>query len=249
MFTNFDADCFYVADRSALIRALSILPEYLRNAATADGAVIDYRDWQVPLGRRFRALKLWFILRAYGREGLTAVIRSHIAMAREFANWVDADPHFERTAPAPFSVVNFRYNASDDENRAILAFSESSLIPVDAAGARGVTGSDSLGPEKSNSESGPLVNLDSVAHLRVSRWKAGMWPVGAWVTKVLTVNNLGLQIRYRYEIGPLSELFLVYARGGFDLLRDDEHSVGELFGHMSDVRDADQFMIKMRYRL
>jgi hypothetical protein len=64
-----------------------------------------------------------------------------------------------------------------------------------------------------------------------------------------TVNNLGLQIRYRYEIGPLSELFLVYARGGFDLLRDDEHGVGELFGHMSDVRDADQFMIKMRYRL
>jgi hypothetical protein len=64
-----------------------------------------------------------------------------------------------------------------------------------------------------------------------------------------TVNNLGLQIRYRYEIGPLSELFLVYARGGFDLLRDDERSVGSLFGHMSDVRDADQFMIKMRYRL
>jgi hypothetical protein len=64
-----------------------------------------------------------------------------------------------------------------------------------------------------------------------------------------TVNNLGLQIRYRYEIGPLSELFLVYARGGFDLLREDERSVGELFGHMSDVRDADQFMIKMRYRL
>ena len=63
------------------------------------------------------------------------------------------------------------------------------------------------------------------------------------------VNNLGLQIRYRYEIGPMSELFLVYARGGFDLLRDDEHSVGELFGHMSDVRDADQFLIKVRYRL
>jgi hypothetical protein len=64
-----------------------------------------------------------------------------------------------------------------------------------------------------------------------------------------TVNNLGLQVRYRYEIGPMSELFLVYARGGFDLLREDERSVGDLFGHMSDVRDADQFMIKMRYRL
>ena len=64
-----------------------------------------------------------------------------------------------------------------------------------------------------------------------------------------TVNNLGLQVRYRYEIGPMSELFLVYARGGFDLLRDDERSVGDLFGDMSDVRDADQFLIKLRYRL
>jgi hypothetical protein len=64
-----------------------------------------------------------------------------------------------------------------------------------------------------------------------------------------TVNNLGLQVRYRYEIGPMSELFLVYARGGFDLLRDDDRSVADLFGHMSDVRDADQFLIKIRYRL
>jgi hypothetical protein len=64
-----------------------------------------------------------------------------------------------------------------------------------------------------------------------------------------TVNNLGLQVRYRYEIGPLSELFLVYARGGFDLLNDDDRSVGDLFGDMTDVRDADQFMIKVRYRL
>ena len=64
-----------------------------------------------------------------------------------------------------------------------------------------------------------------------------------------TVNNLGLQVRYRYEIGPLSELFLVYARGGFNLLNDDDRSVGDLFGDMSDVRDADQFLIKVRYRL
>jgi hypothetical protein len=64
-----------------------------------------------------------------------------------------------------------------------------------------------------------------------------------------TVNNLGLQIRYRYEIGPMSELFLVYARGGYHLLDDDERGVGELFRHMSDVRDADQFLIKLRYKL
>ena len=74
-------DAFWVADRAALIGALSILPEYLRNAATDAGAVIDYRDWQMPLGRRFRALKLWFVLRWYGAEGLRAHIRSRVALA------------------------------------------------------------------------------------------------------------------------------------------------------------------------
>ncbi len=78
MFTNFDCDCFFVADRSALIGALSVLPEYLRNQASGAGQVIDYRDWQVPLGRRFRALKLWFVIRHYGVEGL----RHHVARTR-----------------------------------------------------------------------------------------------------------------------------------------------------------------------
>src|SRR5438132_484107 len=78
MLTNFDCDCFYVADRKALIQTLSVLPEYLRNTASESGAVIDYRDWQVPLGRRFRALKLWFVLRSFGAEGLRAHIRSGV---------------------------------------------------------------------------------------------------------------------------------------------------------------------------
>ena len=72
LLTNFDCDAFWVADRAALLGALSILPEYLRNAASESGAVIDYRDWQVPLGRRFRALKLWAVIRWYGAEGLRA---------------------------------------------------------------------------------------------------------------------------------------------------------------------------------
>ena len=76
LLTGFDCDAFWVADRAELIEALTVLPEYLRNAATESGAVIDYRDWQVPLGRRFRALKLWFVLRWYGAEGLRAHIRS-----------------------------------------------------------------------------------------------------------------------------------------------------------------------------
>jgi aromatic-L-amino-acid decarboxylase len=93
LLTGFDCDAFWVADRAELIQALTVLPEYLRNAATESGAVIDYRDWQVPLGRRFRALKLWFVLRWYGAEGLRAHIRSGIAAANAFAGWVAADTH------------------------------------------------------------------------------------------------------------------------------------------------------------
>jgi aromatic-L-amino-acid/L-tryptophan decarboxylase len=85
MFTNFDCDCFWVADRAALIRSLSILPAYLRNQATESGAVIDYRDWHIQLGRRFRALKLWFVIRHYGVEGLQHHVREHVRLAQMFA--------------------------------------------------------------------------------------------------------------------------------------------------------------------
>ena len=120
MFTTFDCDCFYVADRSALIRALSILPEYLKNKATESGAVIDYRDWQVPLGRRFRALKLWFVVRHYGVEGLRYHVRRHIELAQRFRSWVEADERFELAAPAPLNLVCFRHRAGDDVNRELL---------------------------------------------------------------------------------------------------------------------------------
>ena len=89
MFTNFDCDCFFVADRAALIRTLSVLPEYLRNQATESGAVIDYRDWGIPLGRRFRSLKLWFVIRHYGVEGLRHHVREHVRLAQVFARWVE----------------------------------------------------------------------------------------------------------------------------------------------------------------
>jgi aromatic-L-amino-acid decarboxylase len=120
MFTNFDCDCFYVADRAPLIEALSILPEYLRNQASASGAVIDYRDWHIPLGRRFRALKLWFVIRHYGVEGLRAEVRRHIELAQTFARWVREDPRFELAAPAPLNLVCFRLRAGDDQNQALL---------------------------------------------------------------------------------------------------------------------------------
>ncbi len=120
MFTNFDCSCFWVADRKALIQTLSILPEYLRNQATESGAVIDYRDWHIQLGRRFRSLKLWFVIRHYGVVGLQHHVREHVHLAQEFANWVRQDARFELPAPVPLNLVCFRHKAGDAANQAIM---------------------------------------------------------------------------------------------------------------------------------
>ena len=120
MFTNFDCNCFYVADRKALIDSLSILPEYLRNQATESGEVFDYRDWHIPLGRRFRSLKLWFVIRYYGVEGLQFHVRRHIAMAQQFLEWVKQDERFEVAAPAPLNLVCFRHRGGDQRNEELM---------------------------------------------------------------------------------------------------------------------------------
>jgi len=120
MFTNFDCDAFFVADRKALINALSILPEFLRNKATESGAVIDYRDWQIPLGRRFRSLKLWFVIRHYGVVGLQHHIRRHVELAHQFADWVSDDARFELAAPVPLNLVCFRHRGGDQFNEALM---------------------------------------------------------------------------------------------------------------------------------
>jgi aromatic-L-amino-acid decarboxylase len=120
LFTNFDCDCFYVADRAALIQTLSILPEYLRNQATEAGAVFDYRDWHIQLGRRFRSLKLWFVIRHYGVEGLRFHIRKHVRLAQTFARWVQESELFELAAPAPLNLVCFRHRAGDRANQELM---------------------------------------------------------------------------------------------------------------------------------
>ena len=120
MLTNFDCDCFYVADRKHLIQTLSVLPEYLRNQATESGAVIDYRDWQIPLGRRFRSLKLWFVIRHYGIDGLQQHVREHVRLAQQFATWVRSDPRFELAAPVPLNLVFFRLRSGDDDNQKLM---------------------------------------------------------------------------------------------------------------------------------
>jgi aromatic-L-amino-acid decarboxylase len=120
MFTNFDCNCFYVANRKALIDTLSVLPEYLKNQASESGSVFDYRDWQIPLGRRFRALKLWFAIRHYGVEGLQHHIRKHVKIAAQFAEWLNQDERFEIAAPVPLNLVCFRHKGGDEVNQRIM---------------------------------------------------------------------------------------------------------------------------------
>ena len=120
MFTNFDCDCFWVADRDALVRTLSVAPEYLKNQASESGAVFDYRDWHVPLGRRFRALKLWFVIRHYGVEGLRHHVRRHVELAQQFKSWVEKSGRFELAAPVPLNLVCFRHVGGEEINRRLL---------------------------------------------------------------------------------------------------------------------------------
>jgi len=108
MLTNFDCSAYFVKDPGALIRTFEIHPEYLKTGV--DAKVKNFRDWGIQLGRRFRALKLWFVLRSYGVEGIQEFVRKQISMAQMFKEWVEAHENFELLAPVPFSLVCFRYN-------------------------------------------------------------------------------------------------------------------------------------------
>jgi aromatic-L-amino-acid decarboxylase len=120
LFVNFDCHALWVADRAAIIRALSMKPDYLRNAASESGRVTDYSDWQVPLGRRFRALKLWMTLRMLGAGTLRRKIRDHVAWAGEFAGWVREDRRFELLREPSLSLVCFALQAGDEATSALL---------------------------------------------------------------------------------------------------------------------------------
>ena len=121
MFTNFDCTALWVADRAPLVGALSILPPYLQNQASASGAVIDYRDWQVALGRRFRALKLWWVLRSYGARGIRHHFREHIRLAQLLDDRVAAHPRLERFAPRSFGLVCFRHRDGNEATDRLVA--------------------------------------------------------------------------------------------------------------------------------
>jgi aromatic-L-amino-acid/L-tryptophan decarboxylase len=114
MLTNFDCSAYYVKDPAALVRTFEITPEYLKTGV--DAKVKNYRDWGIPLGRRFRALKLWFVIRSYGVEGLQAMVREHLRLAGLVRDWVEADARFELMAPVELGLVCFRLNDGGDES-------------------------------------------------------------------------------------------------------------------------------------
>ena len=113
MFTNFDCSAYYVKDPGALIQTFEIHPEYLKTGL--DAQVKNFRDWGIQLGRRFRALKLWFVIRYYGVERLQAMVREHIRLAQLFKGWIEEHESFELMAPVSLSLVCFRLNDGRDE--------------------------------------------------------------------------------------------------------------------------------------
>ncbi len=118
LFTPVDLSAFYTRRPDILRRAFSLTPEYLR--ASEDPRAINLMDYGIPLGRRFRSLKLWFLMRYFGRERLQQLLRTHIAWAKRLEEMIRRDARFEVVAPVPFSVVCFRYKGSDDDNRRLL---------------------------------------------------------------------------------------------------------------------------------
>lgn len=133
LLVNFDCSAYFVRDPESLLRSFSTAPEYLKTKYDAE--VVNYRDWGIPLGRRFRALKLWFVIRSYGVEGLRAMIRSHVALAAGFAEWVARHGQLELAAPAPVGLVCFRCRPRSGESaEAADARSRLLLERINAAG-------------------------------------------------------------------------------------------------------------------
>jgi aromatic-L-amino-acid decarboxylase len=131
MFVPMDLSVLFLKDESIVRRAFSLVPEYL---TTPEAGVVNYMDYGLQLGRRFRALKLWFVLRHFGARGIRERIRGHIALAAEFAAWVRAEPGWEVLAPHPLSVVCFRYAPPERDEAELEQLNAEILRTINAIG-------------------------------------------------------------------------------------------------------------------
>jgi len=138
MFTNFDASAYFVRDKNALISTFEILPEYLKTRSVSE--TNNYRDWGIQLGRRFRALKLWFVIRSYGVNGIKDTFRKHIALTGQFKDFLDQDSRFEIMAPVDFNLVCFRYTPEKiSDEKTIDKLNEQILESINKTGKAYVT--------------------------------------------------------------------------------------------------------------
>ncbi|GAB5404434.1 MAG: aspartate aminotransferase family protein [Aureliella sp.] len=138
LMTNFDCSAHFVRDPGALVRTLSILPEYLRHAN--QDSVIDYRDWGIALGRRFRALKLWFVIRSYGTEQLQEILREHIALAQWLEEQIEKSDGFELTSPRRLSLLTFRHAPAGETEEALNERNGKLVASLNESGKLYVTG-------------------------------------------------------------------------------------------------------------
>ena len=120
MLTSFDCSIFYIADRSQLINTMSILPEYLKNKTSTSESVFDLRDWGIPLGRRFRALKLWHVINYYGVSGLQEFIRTHMENTKILRSWIEMEKDFEIVTPTPLTLICFRHTKGNNFTEKLL---------------------------------------------------------------------------------------------------------------------------------
>ncbi|MEN8251781.1 MAG: pyridoxal-dependent decarboxylase, partial [Bacteroidota bacterium] len=133
LFTNFDCSAYFVRDKSALVRTFEILPEYLKTQS--DGAINNHCDWGIPLGRRFRSLKLWFVLRYYGLGGLQARLRQHINIAKWLENEIVNSNEFELVVPRNLNLVSFHFKPQSlDDLDEINSINEALLNKINATG-------------------------------------------------------------------------------------------------------------------
>ncbi len=132
MLTNFDCTAYYVKDEEALIRTFEVLPEYLKTKTR--GLVNDYRDWGIPLGRRFRSLKLWFVIRSFGLEGIKDKLRGHIELARNFESNINASTDFEVLIPRTLNLVCFRFNPGGIQEKQLNELNHQLIEQLNASG-------------------------------------------------------------------------------------------------------------------
>jgi len=166
MFTPMDLSVYYTRKPEILKQAFSLVPEYLKTKQ--DDEVENLMDYGIQLGRRFRSLKLWFVIRYFGVEGLAARIRHHIELAKEFAKWIDDEKDFERMAPVPFSTVCFRYNPGNKSEEQLNKLNEKLLEKLNASGKI------FLSHTKLNSKFAIRLTIGSIRHERrhiLEAWK------------------------------------------------------------------------------